>query len=152
MVKFLKLSKEVIILQGQYTGRKVVIMRNFDDGTRESPYDHCLVAEIVKYSKKDVVTVDTLHSRDKKVIVAKETKSRFEERFEAGKNHWFFSKLRRGLCGHSWIELLNNCGLWFQIDLISSASMELGKRFVCIRFDMRSLTALQLLILRVAHV
>ena len=43
---------------------------------------------------KDVITADVLQSRDKKVTAAKETKARFEDRFKAGKNRWFFSKLR----------------------------------------------------------
>ncbi|KAJ4972017.1 hypothetical protein NE237_005116 [Protea cynaroides] len=43
---------------------------------------------------KEVVSVDSLQSRDKKVTVAKETKARLEERFKTGKNRWFFTKLR----------------------------------------------------------
>ncbi|KAK8941088.1 Eukaryotic translation initiation factor 6-2 [Platanthera zijinensis] len=39
---------------------------------------------------KDVVTVESLQSRDKKVTALKETKARFEERFKSGKNRWFF--------------------------------------------------------------
>ncbi|URD96360.1 60S ribosomal protein L27, partial [Musa troglodytarum] len=134
MVKFLKPNKAVIILQGRFAGRKAVIVRAFDDGTRERPYGHCLVAGVAKYPKKvirkdsakktakksrvkaflklvnyshimptrytldvdlkDVVTVDALQSRDKKVTVCKETKARLEERFKTGKNRWFFTKLR----------------------------------------------------------
>lgn len=134
MVKFLKQNKAVVVLQGRFAGRKAVIVRSFDDGTRDRPYGHCLVAGIAKYPKKvirkdsakktakksrvkafiklvnynhlmptrytldvdlkDVVTVDALQSRDKKVTAAKETKARFEERFKTGKNRWFFTKLR----------------------------------------------------------
>ena len=134
MVKFLKQNKAVIVLQGRYAGRKAVIIRAFDDGTRDRAYGHCLVAGIKKYpakvirkdsSKKtakksrvkafiklvnyrhlmptrytldvdlkDVVTIDSLQSKDKKVTAAKETKKRFEERFKTGKNRWFFTKLR----------------------------------------------------------
>ncbi|KAF3951342.1 hypothetical protein CMV_022994 [Castanea mollissima] len=43
---------------------------------------------------KDVVAVDSLQSKDKKVTAAKETKKRLEERFKTGKNRWFFTKLR----------------------------------------------------------
>ncbi|GAB2292010.1 60S ribosomal protein L27B [Dionaea muscipula] len=133
MVKFLKPGKAVILLQGRFAGRKAVIIKAFDDGTRDRGYGHCLVAGIAKYPKKvikkdsakktakksrvkcfiklvnynhimptrytldvdlkDVVTLDALQSRDKKVTAAKETKSRFEERFKTGKNRWFFSKL-----------------------------------------------------------
>ncbi|KAK8948636.1 60S ribosomal protein L27-3 [Platanthera zijinensis] len=130
MVKFLKPGKVVIILNGRFAGRKAVIIRSFDDGSRDRPYGHCLVAGIAKYPKKvirkdsakktakksrvkaflklvnhthimptrytldvdlkDVVTVESLQSRDKKVTALKETKARFEERFKSGKNRWFF--------------------------------------------------------------
>ncbi|KAI9153221.1 hypothetical protein LWI28_007898 [Acer negundo] len=43
---------------------------------------------------KDIVTADSLQSKDKKVTSSKETKKRFEERFKTGKNRWFFTKLR----------------------------------------------------------
>ncbi|GKV37047.1 hypothetical protein SLEP1_g45116 [Rubroshorea leprosula] len=52
MVKFLKPNKAVILLQGRFAGRKAVIVRSFDDGTRERPYGHCLVAGISKYPAK----------------------------------------------------------------------------------------------------
>ncbi|KAG0502468.1 hypothetical protein HPP92_002540 [Vanilla planifolia] len=126
MVKFLKPGKAVIILNGRFAGRKAVIIRSFDDGTRDRPYGHCLVAGINKYPKKvirkdsakktskksrvkafikvvnythimptrytldvdlkDIVTLESLQSRDKKVTACKETKARFEERFKTGKN------------------------------------------------------------------
>lgn len=43
---------------------------------------------------KESVTLDSLQSRDKKVMAAKETKAQFEERFKTGKNRWLFTKLR----------------------------------------------------------
>ncbi|KAJ4726641.1 60S ribosomal protein L27 [Melia azedarach] len=49
MVKFLKPNKAVVLLQGRYAGRKAVIIKNFDDGTGDRPYGHCLVAGIAKY-------------------------------------------------------------------------------------------------------
>ncbi|KAL1293098.1 hypothetical protein AAHE18_19G047800 [Arachis hypogaea] len=121
MVKFLKPNKAVIVLQGQYTGQKAVIIRAFDDGTRDRPYGHCLVAGIKKYpskvvkrdsakktAKKSLVkafvkmvnyqhvipTRYTLDVKDKNVAALKETKKRLEERFKTGKNRWFFTKLR----------------------------------------------------------
>ncbi|KAJ0771256.1 putative ribosomal protein L27e [Helianthus annuus] len=134
IMKFLKPNKAVVVLNGRFAGRKAVIIKQFDDGTRDRPYGHCLVAGISKYPKKvirkdsakktakksrvkafiklvnynhimptrytldvdlkDVVTVDALQSRDKKVTACKETKARLEERFKTGKNRWFFSKLR----------------------------------------------------------
>ena len=134
MVKFLKPNKVVILLQGRYAGRKAVIVRAFDEGTRDRPYGHCLVAGISKYPSKvirkdsakktakksrvkafvklvnyqhlmptrytldvdlkDVVSLESLQSRDKKVTAAKDTKKRLEDRFKSGKNRWFFTKLR----------------------------------------------------------
>ncbi|XP_050367335.1 60S ribosomal protein L27-3-like [Argentina anserina] len=134
MVKFLKPNKTVLLLQGRFAGRKAVIVKAFDEGTRDRPYGHCLVAGIAKYPSKvirkdsvkktakksrvkafiklvnyqhvmptrysldvdlkEVVSVDALQSRDKKVTAAKEIKARLEERFKSGKNRWFFSKLR----------------------------------------------------------
>jgi hypothetical protein len=52
MVKFLKPNKAVIVLQGRYAGKKAVIVKNFDDGTRDRAYGHCLVAGIKKYPAK----------------------------------------------------------------------------------------------------
>lgn len=65
MVKFLKTNKAVIILQGKYAGRKGVIVRSFDDGTRDRPYGHCLVAGIKKYPSK-VIKKDSAKKTAKK--------------------------------------------------------------------------------------
>ena len=113
LVKFLKPNKAVIVLQGRFTGRKAVIIRSFDDATRNRPYGHCCVAGIAKYPKK--VIRDSAKKTSKKSRVKAFIKlvnynhimptrytlnvdavqSRdFEERFKTGKNRWFFSKLR----------------------------------------------------------
>ncbi|GJQ14186.1 hypothetical protein GpartN1_g5977.t1 [Galdieria partita] len=52
MVKFLKPGKVVVVLQGKYAGRKAVIVQNYDNGTQERPYGHCLIAGIEKYPSK----------------------------------------------------------------------------------------------------
>jgi large subunit ribosomal protein L27e len=52
MVKFLKANKVVVLLQGRYAGRKAVIVKNFDDGTKERPYGHAIVCGIAKYPRK----------------------------------------------------------------------------------------------------
>ncbi|KAH0902815.1 hypothetical protein HID58_042318 [Brassica napus] len=107
MVKFLKQNKAVILLQGRYAGKKAVIIRSFDDGNRERPYGHCLVAGLKKYPSKhlmptrytldvdlkEVATLEALSSKDKKVAALKEAKAKLEERFKTGKNRWFFTKL-----------------------------------------------------------
>ncbi|XVF71162.1 hypothetical protein PTKIN_Ptkin12aG0014200 [Pterospermum kingtungense] len=65
MVKFLKPNKAVIVLQGRYAGRKAVIVKSFDDGTRDRPYGHCLVAGIKKYPSK-VIRKDSAKKTAKK--------------------------------------------------------------------------------------
>ena len=65
MVKFLKPNKAVILLQGRFAGRKAVIVRSLDDGTRDRPYGHCLVAGISKYPKK-VIRKDSAKKTAKK--------------------------------------------------------------------------------------
>ncbi|KAG9438926.1 hypothetical protein H6P81_019091 [Aristolochia fimbriata] len=65
MVKFLKPGKAVVLLQGRFAGRKAVIIRSFDDGTRDRPYGHCLIAGISKYPKK-VIRKDSAKKTAKK--------------------------------------------------------------------------------------
>ncbi|MFS7958644.1 putative ribosomal protein L27e [Helianthus anomalus] len=65
MVKFLKPNKAVVVLNGRFAGRKAVIVRQFNDGTRDRPYDHCLVAGISKYPKK-VIRKDSAKKTAKK--------------------------------------------------------------------------------------
>lgn len=65
IVKFLKPNKAVILLQGRFAGRKAMIVRSFDDGTRDRPYGHCLVAGISKYPSK-VIKKDSSKKTAKK--------------------------------------------------------------------------------------
>ncbi|KAE8792708.1 60S ribosomal protein L27-3 [Hordeum vulgare] len=65
MMKFLKLGKAVILLQGRYTGKKAVIVRVFEEVTRDRPYGHCLVAGQAKYPKK-VIPKDSAKKAAKK--------------------------------------------------------------------------------------
>ncbi|MBS2599841.1 hypothetical protein KFY57_27390, partial [Salmonella enterica subsp. enterica serovar Typhimurium] len=62
---FLKPNKAVILLQGKYDCRKAVIISSFDEGTRDRPYGHCLVAGISKYPKK-VIRKDSAKKQAKK--------------------------------------------------------------------------------------
>ena len=43
---------------------------------------------------KSVVTVDTLKEPTQRHSAKKEIKKQFEERYNSGKNRWFFQKLR----------------------------------------------------------
>ncbi|KAI0244570.1 60S ribosomal protein L27B [Massospora cicadina] len=48
-MKFLKPGKVAIILRGRFAGKKVVIVRNNDEGTKEHPYGHAIVAGVERY-------------------------------------------------------------------------------------------------------
>ncbi|KAF3813145.1 hypothetical protein GH733_018897 [Mirounga leonina] len=50
--KFMKSRKVVQVLAGHYSGQKVVIMKNIDNGTSDHPYNHALVTGIDHYSCK----------------------------------------------------------------------------------------------------
>ncbi|KAJ2355739.1 60S ribosomal protein L27B [Coemansia sp. RSA 2618] len=135
MAKFLRGGKVVIILQGRYAGKKAVIVKNFDEGTKERPYPHAIVAGIERYplkvtramDKKKVaarsrvkpfikvvnyahlmptryslelediktaVTSETLQEPSQRTAAKKAVRSSLEKRYVAGKNKWFFTKLR----------------------------------------------------------
>ncbi|KAE8777771.1 60S ribosomal protein L27-3 [Hordeum vulgare] len=68
MVKFLKPGKAVILLQGKYAEKKVVIVRVFEEGTRDRPYGHYLVAGLAKYPKK-VIRKDSAKKSHVKVFL-----------------------------------------------------------------------------------
>ena len=67
MVKFLKPNKVAIVTRGRQAGKKVVIVKPFDEGTKSHPYGHALVVGIERYPQK----VARRHS-DK--VIAKRTK------------------------------------------------------------------------------
>nr|CAG8562085.1 10114_t:CDS:2 [Entrophospora candida] len=52
-----------IVLSGKY--KKVVIARNFDDGTKEHPYGHAIVVEIERYPLKIDIELDYGAKRDR---------------------------------------------------------------------------------------
>jgi large subunit ribosomal protein L27e len=133
-MKFIKPGKVVIVLHGKFAGKKAVVVKNSDDGNKERPYPHAIIAGIERYplkvtsamSKKkvakrsrvkpfvkvvnynhimptrynldldvkNVVTVDTMQDQSQKRTAKKQIKKVFQERYNAGKNKWFFTKLR----------------------------------------------------------
>jgi large subunit ribosomal protein L27e len=132
-VKFLKPGKVVICLQGRYSGKKAVIVKTFEEGTKAYPFPHALVAGIERYPLKvtaamgakkvakrsrvkpfvkvinlnhlmptrysiDVdmkqVTSEAVKDPAQKKDVKKQVKAVFQERYNSGKNKWFFTKLR----------------------------------------------------------
>lgn len=46
MPKVIKSGKVVIIIAGRYAGKKAVVVKTFDDGTRDRHFGHALVAGI----------------------------------------------------------------------------------------------------------
>merc|ERR550525_2359610 len=52
MVKVYKPGKVAVVLSGRQAGKKVVIIKQYDDGTKERPYPHAIVAGIEKYPLK----------------------------------------------------------------------------------------------------
>jgi large subunit ribosomal protein L27e len=52
MVKFLKTGRIVLLLQGRFAGKKAIIVKANDEGTKSRPYPHCLVAGIERHPLK----------------------------------------------------------------------------------------------------
>nr|ACH48199.1 60S ribosomal protein L27 [Cyriopagopus schmidti] len=52
MGKIMKIGKVVLVLNGKYTGRKAVVVKNYDEGTSDKPYGHALIAGIDRYPRK----------------------------------------------------------------------------------------------------
>lgn len=48
MVKFIKPGRIVVILNGRFAGKKAVICKAFDDGSKERAFSHALIAGIEK--------------------------------------------------------------------------------------------------------
>jgi len=47
-----KPGKVAIILQGRQAGKKAVVIKQLDEGTKERPYPHAIVAGIERYPRK----------------------------------------------------------------------------------------------------
>ncbi|KAL5520912.1 RPL27B [Sanghuangporus sanghuang] len=52
MVKIYKPGKIAIVLQGRQAGKKVVVIKQNDEGTKERPYPHAIVAGVERYPRK----------------------------------------------------------------------------------------------------
>ncbi|KAH7883034.1 60s ribosomal protein l27 [Phlebopus sp. FC_14] len=135
MPKVYKPGKVAIVLQGRQAGKKVVVIKQLDEGTKERPYPHAIVAGIERYprkvtrrmgakkvqrrsrvkpfvktvnyshlfptryaleleSLKGSVTADTFKEPSQREDTRKNIKKLLEERYQSGKNKWFFQPLR----------------------------------------------------------
>ncbi|KAK9474623.1 60S ribosomal protein eL27 [Dipodascopsis tothii] len=133
--KFLKQGKVAIITNGRYAGKKVVIIKPFDEGTKSHSFGHALVAGVERYplkvtkgmgekkvakrskvkpfikvvnynhlmptrytldleSLKNVLSTETFKEPSQREDAKKTIKKAFEERYQSGRNRWFFTKLR----------------------------------------------------------
>mmetsp|Transcript_97727 Transcript_97727/g.276452 ORF Transcript_97727/g.276452 Transcript_97727/m.276452 type:complete len:148 (+) Transcript_97727:76-519(+) len=56
MGKFIKSGRVVVLLNGRYTGKKAIVVKTFDDGSKARPFGHALVAGVdqppLKVTKK----------------------------------------------------------------------------------------------------
>jgi large subunit ribosomal protein L27e len=52
MPKFLKPGKVVIVLKGKHAGKKAVIVKEFDDGSKTRPYPHAILAVSVAHDQR----------------------------------------------------------------------------------------------------
>ena len=52
MGKFIKAGRVIVVLNGRFAGKKAVVVKTFDDGSRSRPYGHCLVAGVMKPFQK----------------------------------------------------------------------------------------------------
>merc|ERR1719272_2523328 len=50
--KCIKQGKVVIVLSGRYAGKKAIVVKTFDEGSKDRPFGHCLVAGIDRYPLK----------------------------------------------------------------------------------------------------
>merc|ERR1719453_1321277 len=50
--KCIKQGKVVIVLSGRYAGKKAIVVKTFDEGSKEREFGHCLVAGIDRYPLK----------------------------------------------------------------------------------------------------
>jgi len=133
-MKFIKPGKVAIVLKGRYAGKKVVIVKQYDE-SKDRSYGHALVAGVERYPRKvtasmgkkkiakrskvksfikvlnynhlmptrytlelekikQICTAEQVKDATQRSAARKQLKKEFEERYNAGKNKWFFTKLR----------------------------------------------------------
>merc|ERR1719158_1972685 len=48
MVKFIKTGRVVLMTSGRMAGKKALVVKTYDEGTRARPFGHCLVAGVAR--------------------------------------------------------------------------------------------------------
>ncbi|EFP91882.2 hypothetical protein PGT21_005282 [Puccinia graminis f. sp. tritici] len=135
MVKIYKPGKVAVVLSGRHAGKKVVVIKQSDEGTKERPYPHAVVAGIERYPRKvtrgmgpkkiakrskvkpfiriinynhmmptryaieldglkGLISYETFKEPSQREETKKVVKKLFEEKYQGGKNKWFFTALR----------------------------------------------------------
>ncbi|EPQ29410.1 uncharacterized protein PFL1_03165 [Pseudozyma flocculosa PF-1] len=135
MPKIYKPGKVAVVLQGRHAGKKVVVIKQYDDGTKEKGFPYIIAAGIERYplkvtrnmgSKKlakrskikpfikvinynhlmptryaleleglkGLVSNDTFKEPSQRTDSLKQIRSIFEQKYQSGKNKWFFTPLR----------------------------------------------------------
>ena len=67
MGKFIKSGRVVVLLNGRYTGKKAIVVKTFDEGSRSRPFGHALVAGVDKAPLK-------VHKKMSKKKISKRTR------------------------------------------------------------------------------
>merc|ERR1719164_416918 len=52
MGKFIKAGRVVVLTGGRYSGKKAIVVKTFDDGSKARSFGHCLVAGVDKAPQK----------------------------------------------------------------------------------------------------
>ena len=52
MGKFIKAGRVIVVTGGRYAGRKAIVVKTFDDGSKARPFGHCLCAGVDKAPMK----------------------------------------------------------------------------------------------------
>ena len=77
------LTQVAIVLQGRQAGKKVVVIKQLDEGTKERPYPHALVAGIERYPRKV-----TKRMGAKKLASRSKVKPFIKVRYPSTLPHW----------------------------------------------------------------
>jgi large subunit ribosomal protein L27e len=134
MAKFIKAGKVAIVVRGRYAGKKVVIVKPHDEGSKAHQFPHALVAGVERYPSKvskrtsakklakrskvkpfikainynhllptrytvdvedfkSVISTETFSEPSQREEAKKVVKKAFEDKYQSGKNKWFFTKL-----------------------------------------------------------